>query len=303
MNRTLKILAAALALLALLRQTSFANDDNPRIGNANLQVTIDKATGLPTDIATRERHWFATPATMTVTRETTGATATPADGSTVDAGSVRASLPRLGLAVSSRWSQDHDWLVWDLNFTGQTQRTGYEVTLDLPVLAPSFRIFTPSDRGVLDLAVHPTFKPVKYGNYQFQTDNGDAYVLPLVSILDPASDSALTIALPPDDNIPHLQVEWKNARTLRITFGHRGMGGGKPSPLRILFATHPADYRSVLAAYAGRYPAFFEAPMPRGDHEGAFWYHHIQQHPDFTEMQRQNVRYIWSSFWFTHLGE
>ena len=71
----------------------------------------------------------------------------------------------------------------------------------------------------------------------------------------------------------------------------------------ILFATHAADYRSVLAAYAGRYPAYFEAPMPRGDHEGAFWYHHIQEHPDFTEMLRQNVRYIWSSFWFTHLGE
>ncbi len=130
--------------------------------------------------------------------------------------------------------------------------------LDLPVLKPSFRIFTPSDRGVLDLAVHPTFKPVCYAHYQFQTANGEAYVLPLVSVFDPASDKALTIALPADANIPHLQVEWKDARTLRLTFGHRGMGGGKPSRLRILFATHPADYRSALASYAARYPAYFE---------------------------------------------
>ncbi len=306
MKRASQILATAAALFALTGQASFSQDNKTapwRIGNANLQVTVDKTTGLPTDIETRQRRWFAAPVTMTVKRETTGATASPADGSAVDAASVHALLPPLGLAVSSRWSQDHGWLAWDLDFTGEMQRTGHEVILDIPVLAPSFRIFTPSDRGVLDLAMHSTFKPIPYGVNQWNGGSGEAYVLPLVSVFDPASDSALTIALPPDSNIPHLQVEWKDARTLRLALGHRGMGGGKASPLRILFATHAADYRSVLAAYAGRYPAYFEAPMPRGDHEGAFWYHHIQEHPDFTEMLRQNVRYIWSSFWFTHLGE
>ena len=43
--------------------------------------------------------------------------------------------------------------------------------------------------------------------------------------------------------------------------------------------------------------------MPCRRDDGAFWYHHIQDHPDFAEMARQNVRYLWSSFWFTHLGE
>jgi hypothetical protein len=43
--------------------------------------------------------------------------------------------------------------------------------------------------------------------------------------------------------------------------------------------------------------------LARGPYEGAFWYHHIQDHPDFEEMARQNVRFIWASFWFTHLGE
>ena len=89
-------------------------------------------------------------------------------------------------------------------------------------------------------------------------------VLPLVSVFDPASDS-LTIALQPDSNIPHLQVEWKDTRTLRITpWGTAaGLGGGKcVRPFRsTVFATHAADYRSVLAAYAGRYPAYFEAQM------------------------------------------
>src|SRR5208282_4585859 len=97
--------------------------------------------------------------------------------------------------------------------------------------------------------------------------------------------------------------EWLAGGTLRMTMGHRGMGGGKPSPLRILLWTHAADYRSALGVYAGRFPAHFKPPMPRGKYEGAFWYHHIHDHPDFAEMARQKVRYIWSSFWFTHLGE
>lgn len=204
--------------------------------------------------------------------------------------------------MTSRWSQEKDWLVWDLEFNGTTTRTGHEVILDLPILSPALQVFTPSDEGVTDLSIQPSCKPPVYAWYNDRYRG--TYVLPLVSVFDKAKDSALTIALPADVLIPHLQVEWSDARTLRLTFGHRGMGGGKPSPLRILFTTHQADYRAVIAAYIARYPAYFEPGLPRDlDLEGAFWYHHIQDHPDFEEMKRQNVRYIWSSFWFTYLGE
>ena len=214
----------------------------------------------------------------------------------------KASLPSLGLTVASRWSQEKEWLVWDLEFNGREPRTAHEVILDLPILSPALQVFTPSDEGVTDLSIQPTFKPPVYAWYN------DRYrgtcVLPLVSVFDPARDRALTIALPADVLIPHLQVEWRDARTLCLTLGHRGMGGGRPSPLRILFATHQADYRAAMAAYVARYPAYFEPSLPRDcDLEGAFWYHHIQDHPDFEEMERQNVRYIWSSFLFTFLGE
>ena len=121
--------------------------------------------------------------------------------------------------------------------------------------------------------------------------------------MDPKTDSALTIALPANVNIPHLQVEWLRGTTLRLTMAHRGMGGGKVSPLRLLLWTHAADYRSALKTYSESFPDYFKSPMPRGRYEGAFWYHHIQDHPDYGEMARQKVRYIWSSFWFTHLGE
>ena len=134
-------------------------------------------------------------------------------------------------------------------------------------------------------------------------DDHRYYVLPLISVMEPASDSAVTVALPADANIPHLQFEWRDASTLRLRLEHRGMGGDKPSVLKLLFFAHRADYRAALKAYSDRFPRYFKPVQPRGEWEGAFWYHHIQDHPDFAEMARQNVRFTWTSFWFTHLGE
>ena len=276
-------------------------------GSEELRVAIEETNGLPKQIETgvgpSQRRWLTAASTLTVRQETTGAVGRPSHAAAASDGAVRASLAPLGLVMASRWSQDGAWLAWEMDFTGEGPRSGHGVTLDLPMLDPALQLFTPGDRGVVDLSVLPTHKPVAYGAYGWGGPSGRiAYVLPLVSVFDPASDSALTIALAPDSNIPHLQVEWIEARTLRLTLGQRGMGGGKPSPLRILFATHAADYRSALAAYANRFPAYFEPSLPQGHYEGAFYYHHIQDHPDFLEMERQNVRYIWSSFWFTHLG-
>ena len=277
-------------------------------GVTAVRVDVDPSTGLPTGfetvIAGSARRWLHAPAILKVRKEATGAEARPRDGKRSVGGEVRAPLSPLGLVMTSRWSHEGAWLVWDLDLNGDTRRSGHTITLDLPVLEPSLSLFTPSDRGVVDLSLLPTFRPIAYGvNELFGKEKGRAYVLPLATVLDPAKDSALTVALPPDSNIPHLQVEWIEARTLRITLAHRAMGGARPSSLRILFLAHQADPRAALAAYAARYPAYFEAPLPRGDCEGSFYYHHIQARPDFAEMQRQNVRYLWSSFWFTHLGE
>ena len=73
--------------------------------------------------------------------------------------------------------------------------------------------------------------------------------------------------------------------------------------MRLLFYSHPADYRGAIKAYSDQFPEYFEAPLPRGHAEGTFWYHHIQDHPDYAEMARQHVRYMWSSFWFKYLGD
>ncbi len=233
-----------------------------------------------------QRAWLSAPATLKLRNEATKATGSP---------------EQLGLNGKGVWREVTGGMAWDLVFQGEGPRAGHEVTIELPVLTRNLEVFVPGDDAVTKLSERPTHKPAEYAKYAWRT--GARHVLPLVSVLDPAKDSALTIALPADANTPHFQVAWRDAKVLTLTLGHRGMGGGKPSPLRVLFYTHAADYRAAIKAYSDAFPAYFKPALARGPYEGAFYYHHIQAHPDFDEMARQGVRYIWTSFWFTHLGE
>jgi len=70
---------------------------------------------------------------------------------------------------------------------------------------------------------------------------------------------AVVSSLPPDSNIPHLQVEWMAGKVVRLHLAHRAMGGGKPSRLRLLFYAHRADYRCVLRAYSNDFPRYFKS--------------------------------------------
>ncbi len=289
--------------LLVLLLSNFTLAEEMIVQGANLTIALDTNSGLPTKINSTcgsSREWLTKPASLTVTNVVTDVTTAPTtlhhDGTT-----FTGPLPPLELTLSHQWTSQDAGLLWHLNFEGNTQRVEHRVTIDLPILKQSDRVFTPTRKGVFDVAMYPTYTPAEYGHYDWHGAQG--YVLPLVSILDPLTDNALTIALPASDNIPHLQVQWKDGRTLRLTLARRGMGGGRPSELNLIFLTHAADYRAAIKAYSDLYPRYFEPALPRGPYEGTFYYHHIQAHPDYEEMTRQKVRFLWSSFWFTHLGE
>jgi hypothetical protein len=278
------------------------------VGQGGLKMSVNTDTGLPSAIISRvggrERSWLSGPTRLTVKRETSQKKES-VSGANVriknNKVEVSAELASLGISCSQHLQVFANKAVWEISLQSAAKRTGHEIEIELPVVFPQARIFTPSQYGVMDVAAYPTFEPVAYARYAW-TD-GQAYVLPLVSVLDPESDSALTVALPADANIPHLQVAWSDARTLSLRMGHRGVGDGRPMTLRLLIYVHPADYRAALRAYSEDFPAYFHPPLPRGPYEGTFWYHHILDHPGFEEMARQHVRYIWTSFWFTHMGE
>ena len=254
--KTALVPAASLSVGPLLRGITL---EQATVASGELKAILD-ADGMPTRIesgsGTARRMWMTSPAFVSVCNEASQVSASPHGG----------LISALGLSCTSRWSSTPHGLAWDLQFDGTGKRAGHEVTIDLPVLASGLKIFTPSNNPEADVSAQPTHRPVPYGIMGWTP--GVAYVLPLVTVLDPATDRALTVALPPDVNIPHLQVEWIAGRTLRLTLAHRGMGGGKPSPLRILFYSHAADYRCALKAYSDQFPEYFEPPLPRGSAEG-----------------------------------
>ncbi|MGA2662196.1 MAG: hypothetical protein ABSH34_32350 [Verrucomicrobiota bacterium] len=243
-------------------------------------------------------QWLRGPARVEIRNEVSGASAAFETSLFAER---EETIEPLALKFLGTWAPAGEGLEWNLEFSGLRPRVGHTVVIELPILSANRLVFTPGERGVMFLATYPDFVPVPYAHLGWEDHR--YYVLPLISVMEPSSDSAVTVALPADANIPHLQFDWQNASTLRLRLEHRGMGGAKPSSLRLLFFAHRADYRAALKAYSDRFPRYFKPVQPRGQLEGAFWYHHIQDHPDFGEMARQNVRFTWASFWFTHLGD
>ncbi len=254
-----------LALLMLLAPP-VAVGSADAVQKAPLVCRLD-GDGMPVRIRSARRLWLEELARVSLRNEVTNISVTQ--------------------KTESHWSAGRGGLQWDLLFAVPGKRAGHEVTIDLPVLAPRLCIFTPSNDGEMEVAAPPAYRPVPYG--QMAWDTGKAYVLRLVSVMDPQTDEALTVALPADAEIPHLQFEWIGGRVLRLTLGHRAMGGAKPASLRLPFYTHAVDYRGALKVYCSDFPAYFEPALPRGNAEGAFWHHHIHDHTDFEEMARQRA--------------
>lgn len=295
-------------LVSVRCQSADPRESEKLEGRGALHIGIDDVTGLPAMIVSRvngqERCWLSGPVSLIVSNEASQKQETVSGGYVPAAGNCTGAsmdLASLGISLSQCIQVEGNRAVWEMTFSGDAKRTGHAIQLELPLVFPKACIFTPGQYGVMDVDAYPTFQPVAYATYSW--NDGQSYVLPLVSVMDPAKDSALTLALPPDVNIPHLQVAWSGARVLCLRMEHRGIGGGRPTTIRLLLYAHPADYRSVLKAYAEDFPAYFRPPLARGPYEGTFWYHHILDHPDFNEMARQHVRCVWSSFWFTHMGE
>ena len=288
------------------------------VSGRNLRCEIDCHTGifrsLEGTIGNATHRWLDEAPDVSVRNEFTGETAvfstaqvvSDPNGTVVHREHLVSEQDRdraTAMKLAERWSASESGLALELTFDGTGEQAGHEVTLDFPILTESSLVFTPSERGVMSVSANPTFQHVPYGTCGFASGMR-YYVLPLVSVLDPESDSAVTIALPADADISHLQVEWLQMRTLRLRLGHRSMGSQATSVLRLLFYSHRADYRSAISAYSSDFPAYFRPGLPRGDYEGAFWYHHIHTHPDYDELARQDVRFLWAGHhWNPYMGE
>ena len=214
--------------------------------------------------------------------------------------SAVSDAPSTDATFTVQWSVSGSKTSLDLRIVRKVSPCEHEVVVELPILNPALELFTPTELGNMEFGSLPTHTGTPYGRMAW--DDGACWVLPLVSALDGHKDAGLTVALPPEPSVPHLVVEWRNARRLLLHMGRRGLGAGADINVRLLFYAHHADYRSALKAYADDFAAYFRPGLPRGPYEGTFWYHHIHDQPPTDEVENQDARFVWSSFWFTHLG-
>jgi hypothetical protein len=214
-------------------------------GTPNQRGSTGRLCSDPLDLLNDQ--WLRGPVRVEISIEVSGASAAFETPLFVER---EETLEALALKVLGTWACVGAGLQWDLELSGAKPRAGHTVRIELRILSGTRVVFTPSERGVMCLAAYPDFMPTPCAHLGW--DDHRYYILPLISVMEPASDSAITVALPADANIPHLQFERRDAGMLGFRREHRDLGGGGPSVRKLLFPAHRADYRAALRAYSDR---------------------------------------------------
>jgi len=163
-----------LAALSILPASTVGGVEAPAIESPAIGIGLDPITGLPARIETRlgssKRQWLAGPVRLAVRHEVTSSKATLATASENDwqrrgeslAGST--DLAGLPLKAVQQWSLRANAVAWEIDFRGDATRAGHEVTIELPLLAEDSKVFTPTERGVMEIAAYPTFQGLPYAS-------------------------------------------------------------------------------------------------------------------------------------------
>jgi len=102
-----------------------------------------------------------------------------------------------------------------------------------------------------------------YGGYDTTPDH---IVLPLATVAEPASDSALSLVFSPADIILcGSQLTTTASGSVKFSRANYRLGGGKPVRFAMNLVAHEADWRGGLRWMTARYPEFFDPPSPNAD--------------------------------------
>ena len=134
--------------------------------------------------------------------------------------------------------------------------------------------------------------------------HGDAFCIPMATMLFPGQDRGLSLILSPDDAL--LDLELRTTQGGGISFVRLNHRIGKDRPLRFAMdlVAHPADPRAALGWMAARYPEYFEPPLPAAhDIAGCGAYSSWEGDLDAEKFRKMAFRVNWkASFDFPYMG-
>lgn len=152
-----------------------------------------------------------------------------------------------------------------------------------------------------------------YGAPAFRSDNprigwcpfdGNLICLPLVSVLDPVTDSGLSLVLSPEDKSRELTLRTTTDGRFTFARANHRIDGRRPIKFAMDLIAHEASWRGSLRWMTGRYAAFFDPPnLLADDMAGTAAYSCQDLDFDVAKMKQMAMRVNWrASFDFPYMG-
>lgn len=152
-----------------------------------------------------------------------------------------------------------------------------------------------------------------YGAPAFRSDNprigwcpfdGNLICLPLVSVLEQASDSGLSLVLSPQDRSRELTLRSTSNGQFTFARGCHRIDARRPIKFAMDLVAHEAGWRGSLRWMTARYPQFFDPPNPQADAmAGTAAYSCQDLDFDVAKMKQMAMRVNWrASFDFPYMG-
>ena len=104
------------------------------------------------------------------------------------------------------------------------------------------------------------------GDKTWNYGNGRGSIcIPIATVLEPASDTGLSLVVAPDQPLLWLQLATKPDGTVRFQHNQLRLGGGRKVKFVADIVAHEADWRGGLRWMVSRYAEFFNPPNPKAD--------------------------------------
>lgn len=184
------------------------------------------------------------------------------------------------VTLVDRFTAEPDSVRWDIEITGSGAFTTAPIISEIQCLDAGSRLFWTAwgspetarnekadDAGVWHDPLVPAGFPRKkwhYGNVAQSTPVGADYIsLPLASILDPRTDSGMSIVWSPENVTLDLDLAVTPDGLLRFTRGSHRIGAGKTLRFTAHLVPHEADWRGGLRFLTNKHARFMDPPNPR----------------------------------------
>ena len=241
---------------------------------------------------------------------------------------LAAEDPAQKCQVVERFTPTKDSVRWELEIRGQVAPWSTEILTQLTYPATPQTLFWTawSDPEQVN---RPWFRsggwsdplkamPLKdavfdYGAPTFSCDNprlgwcpfdGNLICLPLVAVLEPQTDTGLSLVLSPEDTSRELTLRTTSSGRFTFTRACHRLDARRPGKFAMDLVAHEAGWRGPLRWMTARYGQFFDPPNPQAhDMAGTSAYSCQDVNFDVEKMKKMAFRVNWrASFDFPYMG-